>query len=101
MKKILFILVALMTLSTVIYASFPVDNNITEEESDTNQSSSLPYDKETLVVLCCLGFIAVAGMHRFVIGDTLGGILMLITAGGCGIWTLIDLIRISSGNFKY
>jgi len=100
MKKIIFFTIALFALSTTIYASFPVSENISENISSNNQSSS-PYDKETMVVLCCLGFVAVAGIHRFVVGDTLGGILMLITAGGCGIWTLIDLIRISSGNFKY
>ena len=28
------------------------------------------------------------------------GILQLITLGGCGIWTLIDIIMIVTGNFK-
>ena len=52
-----------------------------------------------MVVLCAIGLIGVAGLHRFVAGDTLGGILMLLTAGMCGIWTLIDLIRLASGNW--
>ena len=28
------------------------------------------------------------------------GILQLITLGGCGVWTLIDIIMIATGNFK-
>ena len=32
------------------------------------------------------------GIHRFMIGDTTNGVLMLLTFGGCGIWTIIDLI---------
>ncbi|MBJ05365.1 MAG: hypothetical protein CMP65_05655 [Flavobacteriales bacterium] len=42
-------------------------------------------------------FVGALGIHRFVMGDTLNGILMLLTAGGCGIWALIDFIRILSG----
>ena len=52
-----------------------------------------------MVVMCAIGLIGVAGLHRFVAGDTVGGILMLLTAGMCGIWTLIDLIRLASGNW--
>ncbi|MDY0401597.1 MAG: TM2 domain-containing protein [Bacteroidales bacterium] len=33
-------------------------------------------------------------MHRFYLGYTWQGIVQLLTLGGLGIWTLIDLIRI-------
>ena len=89
-----------MSISTVIYASFPVTKESSNIIDSNNQPlEAPPYDKETMVVLCAIGFIGVAGLHRFVAGDTLGGILMLLTAGFCGIWTLIDLIRIAGGNW--
>lgn len=34
------------------------------------------------------------GIDRFYIGDTIMGVLKLITCGGCGIWTIIDLFLI-------
>ena len=57
-------------------------------------------DKNWLVttILClCLGFI---GAHRFYVGRMGSAILMLLTWGGLGIWALIDLLVIISGNFK-
>lgn len=40
-----------------------------------------------LVLSLCIGMF---GADRLYIGDTMLGILKLITCGGCGIWTLID-----------
>ena len=50
------------------------------------------------LVLCWL--VGVFGVHRFYTGHTMIGILQLITFGGCGIWTIIDLIIILMGNYK-
>ena len=41
MKKILFIMIALVTLSTTIYASFPVTENGTVVEKSMNQPEAL------------------------------------------------------------
>ena len=40
------------------------------------------------------------GIHRFYLGYTWQGIVQLLTLGGCGIWAIIDLIRIITGDLK-
>ncbi len=42
-------------------------------------------------------FLGGLGIHRLMMGYS-NWWLMLITAGGCGIWTLIDFIKILTGN---
>lgn len=57
-------------------------------------------DKEWLVTLLLSLFLGTLGVHRFYVGKIGTGILQLITLGGCGIWTLIDIIMIVTGNFQ-
>lgn len=45
-------------------------------------------------------FFGAFGIHRFYVGKVGTGILMLLTLGGLGIWTLIDLVMIIVGSFK-
>jgi len=42
-------------------------------------------------------FLGACGVHRFYLGYTGIGILMLVTLGGCGIWSLIDAIMVLVG----
>lgn len=57
-------------------------------------------EKEWLVTLLLSLFLGSLGVHRFYVGKIGTGILQLLTLGGCGIWTLIDVIMIATGHFK-
>lgn len=50
-------------------------------------------------VLLCF-FFGTLGVHRFYVGKIGTGLLMLITAGGFGIWTIIDFVVIVCSKFK-
>ncbi len=56
--------------------------------------------KSQMIALILCIFVGVLGIHRFYLGYTMEGVLQLLTGGGCGVWTLIDLIRIITGDLK-
>jgi len=56
--------------------------------------------KSQLIALILCIFVGVLGIHRFYLGYTMEGVVQLLTAGGCGIWSLIDLVRIITGDLK-
>jgi TM2 domain-containing membrane protein YozV len=51
-------------------------------------------DKQTMILLAAIGFLGVAGVHRFIIGDIALGILYILTLGFCFIGTIIDIVNI-------
>ena len=59
-------------------------------------------DKNWVAVLLLglLGIFGIAGIDRFYTGSILLGILKLITFGGLGLWTIIDVVLVVTGSYK-
>ncbi|NDH70536.1 MAG: NINE protein [Proteobacteria bacterium] len=80
------------------------DRVISQEEFDSQKekllnTSTSGSDSQWVVTLLLAFLLGVIGAHRFYVGKTGTGILMLLTFGGLGIWLLIDLILIVTGQF--
>lgn len=54
-------------------------------------------NKTTMLIV--VFFLGGLGIHRLMMGHS-NWWLMLLTFGGCGIWSLIDLVNIATGNLK-
>lgn len=59
-----------------------------------------PRSRTVALALSLLMFAGVCGLHRLYAGKIFTFILQLITAGGFGIWQIIDIVRILMGSFE-
>ncbi|MEO6894278.1 MAG: TM2 domain-containing protein [Ginsengibacter sp.] len=50
-------------------------------------------DPQLILILCLVGLVGVAGIHRFVVGSFAMGVLFFFTAGFCFVGTIIDAIN--------
>jgi len=123
--KFFILLIALVSVSNLGIASFPVEkakpvvttvvtdqqtnvSEVTSQDLQTKEQVQAADDytspaaggKSQLIALILVFFVGVLGIHRFYLGYTWQGVVQLLTAGGCGIWSLIDLIRIITGDLK-
>jgi hypothetical protein len=79
-----------------------IKKNLKKRESKTKKMVSDAGDgghSQLIALILCL-LVGVIGIHRFYLGHIGIGIIQLLTLGGCGIWTLIDLILIITGSLK-
>lgn len=58
-------------------------------------------DPQTILLVTLLGFIVIAGVQRFLVGQIGMGILYLFTGGLCLIGTIVDLVNYKKLAFEY
>ncbi|MDH7514377.1 MAG: TM2 domain-containing protein [Bacteroidota bacterium] len=58
-------------------------------------------DPQTILLTALIGFILVAGVHRFLMNQVGMGLLYLFTGGLCAIGTIVDLVRHKTLAFEY
>jgi TM2 domain-containing membrane protein YozV len=58
-------------------------------------------EPQMILLLSLLGFVVIAGVHRFVVDETLMGFLYLFTGGLCVIGTIVDVVNYQSIAFRY
>ena len=77
---------------------------ISQEEFDLQKekllnSSTTTSSTDWLTLFLLTFFVGVLGVHRFYVGKIGTGFLMLLTLGGLGVWFLVDLILVVTGQF--
>lgn len=77
---------------------------ITQEEFDLQKekllnSSTTTSTTDWLTLFLLTFFVGVLGVHRFYVRKIGTGFLMLLTLGGLGVWFLVDLILVVTGQF--
>ena len=80
------------------------DRVISQEEFDSRKEKLLDSSTKTnsidwLALFLLTFFVGVLGVHRFYVGKIGTGVLMLITLGGLGVWFLVDLLLVVTGQF--
>jgi TM2 domain-containing membrane protein YozV len=58
-------------------------------------------DPQIILLTALLGFVLVAGVHRFILGQIGMGILYIFTGGLCLIGTIVDLVNYKRLAFDY
>lgn len=67
------------------------------DQQPAQQPTQEPEQKDFLVALLLSIFVGSLGVDRFYLGYVGLGIVKLVTFGGCGVWTIIDVILIAMG----
>lgn len=81
------------------YCKKCIEQYISVNDINKNKNDIVKGQKDWLTTFLLCLFLGTIGAHRFYVGKTTSAIVQLLTAGGCGIWLLIDLITIIAGSF--
>lgn len=57
-------------------------------------------NRSYILTLLLAWFFGWLGIHRFYTGYIWIGVAQLLTAGGCGIWSLVDIIAIALNKYQ-
>jgi len=109
--KIILTLVSLLLVTSFSYASFPVKrvvaiDNVTEINKDSAAevlvSPAAAGSEKSQGIALLLGiFLGGLAGHKWYLGNPWYiNVLFIITLGGLGIWWIIDIIRIITGDYK-
>lgn len=106
-KLLLSVLLLFVGALTATYASFPVQRAtsqnttvVVNQDDELSSPAAVAGGESQLIALLLAIFVGGIGIHRFYLGYTWQGIVQLVTLGGCGVWALIDLIRIITGDLQ-
>ncbi len=83
-----------------ISVDFVVNDTDRAEEIITLSYISNDDSCDWLITLLLCVFLGAFGVHRFYTKQIGIGILQLLTAGGCGIWIIIDIILIVTNSYR-
>ena len=79
---------------------FSIDGETAKDIFMLNASAVLADgSKDWTTTLLLAIFLGYFGIHRFYTGHTVIGVIQLLTAGGCGIWYIIDIIMILTDSY--
>jgi len=88
-----------LTKEEVKAAASEVKSEVKEKKSESKANAATG-GKSQLIAAILWFLVGGLGIHRFYMGYMWQGIVQLLTAGGCGIWWLIDGIRILTGSLQ-
>jgi TM2 domain-containing membrane protein YozV len=66
-----------------------------------NAYSTRRKNPPVILLTACIGFIGFAGIHRFLLGHIVMGLLFFFTGGFCAIGTIVDIINHKKLAFEY
>ncbi|MDB5260992.1 MAG: rane protein [Adhaeribacter sp.] len=75
--------------------------NEAQAQQFTNIYRSRRRDPMLVLITAAAGFFGAAGIHRFITGDIVMGILYFFTVGFCFIGTIVDVINYKRLAFTY
>lgn len=82
--------------SGILKGDTPVKDVETGGSFTAKQIPGIFSDKDWMTALLLSIFLGAFGIDRFYLGQTGQGVGKLLTAGGCGIWVIIDWVQIGT-----